>query len=142
MNFKFTSLTLLLALLGMAACKQPPQVAATYLQVDKALFTDKLGDRPAIYFSCIRCGCMVDALNELHQYDPKLLAKFDFYADTACIRQLRFKATVRHSPQLFLDSVYDENYSVMVFRRRADSIEARLIKTEEVMQMQGILEGY
>jgi hypothetical protein len=127
---------------GLTACKQAPQPAPTYLQVDKALFTDKLGNRPAIYFSCIRCGCMVDALNEINRGYPKLLAKFDFYADTACIRQLRFKATVRHSPQLFLDSVYDENYSVMVFRRQADSIEARLIKTEEVMQMKDILERY
>jgi hypothetical protein len=43
---------------------------------------------------------------------------------------------------LFLDSVYDENYSVMAFKRQANSIEAMLIKTEEVLQMKDILEKY
>lgn len=142
MNFKNYLLLSLALVLIAASCKQTPRIVPTYLQVDKTLFANKLSDKPALYFSCIRCGCMVDALNDIHRLWPKLLQKFDFFADTTCVKQLNFKQLVKHSPQIFLDSVYDENYSVIVFKRQADSIEARLIKTEEVTQMKDILEKY
>jgi hypothetical protein len=142
MHFKSYLYFSLAVIFIAASCNQSPKVVPTYLRVDKALFFNKLTDKPAIYFSCIRCGCMVDALNELQERWPKLLQKFDFFADTSCVKQLHFKQLVQHSPQLFLDSVYDENYSVMVFKSQADSVEARLIKTEEVLQMKDILEKY
>ncbi len=85
---------------------------------------------------------MVDELNYIHAKAPQVLEKFDLFADTACIKALTFKQKVKHAPQSLLDSVYDENYSVMVFVKRGDSIAARLIKTEEALKMEDILKKY
>jgi hypothetical protein len=143
MNCKPHRLALPLAFLGLVACQQgQPQLPPTYLRVDKALFAQKLHSQPALYLSCVRCDCMVDELNSLYRRKPQLLRRFTFFADTHCIKRLDFKHGITHSPQLFLDSVYDENYGVLVFRRQADTIEGRLIKTEEVLDMGRILEGY
>jgi hypothetical protein len=124
------------------SCKHANKVKDSAININKELMMNKLSDKPAIFFSCVRCGCMVTELNKIYNNDPQFFDKFTFYADTGCIKQISFKKLIVHSPQAFLDSVYDENYSVIVFKKMGNDIDTRLIKTEESEKMKSILTKY
>jgi hypothetical protein len=123
-------------------CKHTTKVKDSAININKELMMNKLGDKPAIFFSCVRCGCMVAELNKIYYNDPHFFDKFTFYADSNCVKQVIFKKLIVHSPQAFLDSVYDENYSVIVFKKTGNDIDTRLIKTEESEKMKSILTVY
>jgi hypothetical protein len=127
---------------AIAACKNKSKVQDTGIAINKALMMKRLGDKPAIFFSCVRCDCMVAELNKIYYNDPHFFDKFTFYADSSCVKKVIFKKLIVHSPQAFLDSVYDENYSVIVFKKTGNDIDTRLIKTEESEKMKAILGKY
>ncbi len=123
-------------------CKHTPKLKDSPVTINKELMAKKIGDKTAIFFSCVRCGCMVVELNKIYHNDPHFFDKFTFYADTGCVKEIAFKKLIVHSPQSFLDSVYDENYSVIVFKKTGAAIDTRLIKTEESTKMKSILKAY
>ncbi len=134
----FTAVTCL----AFNSCKSKTSKNNEAVLFNTAPLANIIGSKPALFLSCIRCGCMVDELNYINHTSPKVLDRFDLFADTNCIKTLHFKSRVKHAPQSVLDSVYDENYSVMVFVKQGDTIAARLIKTEEVLKMKDILDTY
>ncbi len=138
---RLNKIVLITCCIAVVACKSKtkPQAAAA---INKALIMSRLSDKPTIFFSCVRCGCMVTELNNIYHDDPNFFDKFTFYADTNCIKEVIFKKLITHSPQSFLDSVYDENYSVIVFKKTGNGIDTRLIKTEESQKMKAILAKY
>jgi hypothetical protein len=137
---RLNKILLLAVCIAAAACGN--KTKAPDIAINKTLMLNKLGDKPAIFFSCVRCGCMVVELNKIYHTNPHFFDKFTFYADTTCIKEIIFKKRVVHSPQAFLDSVYDENYSVMVFKKSGNDVSTRLIKTEESEKMKTILADY
>jgi hypothetical protein len=127
---------------AIIACKNKSKVQDTVISINKALMMSKLDDKPAVFFSCVRCGCMVAELNKIYYNDPHFFDKFTFYADSNCVKEVIFKKLIVHSPQAFLDSVYDENYSVVIFKKTGNDIDTRLIKTEGSTDMKSILTKY
>jgi hypothetical protein len=139
-----TKLSLVIAfyILFLLSCNSTTKSEDSSININNELMKDKLGNKPAIFFSCVRCGCMVSELNEIYKKDSIFFDKFIFYADTSCINEISFKKKIIHSPQSFLDSIYDENYSVILFKRNGNHIDTRLIKTDEAEKMKSILSEY
>ena len=127
----------LVILFSIASCTTTENI-----KWNTALLKNKFNEKPLLFIACVRCGCMIDALNKIFKKDSTLLGKFVIYADTSCIRNIIFRKKVNHSSQTLLDSVYDENYSVILFKKQNNSIKHYLIKTEESTKMSKILADF
>ncbi len=139
MNFnkQFLLICFFICLFGCARKKKiPPPTFNTQI------IESKIGAKPAIFLSCTRCGCIVEELNKINFSDPESLLKFDIYADSNCIKDVGFKKILKYSPQSFLDSVYEENYSIILFKKGKNNIKMHLVKTEESKNMKQILDEF
>jgi hypothetical protein len=112
------------------------------LNINSDFIKDKLGENPQIYISCIRCQCVIDELIKIKHDLPQLLTNYVIYADTTCLNNSELSSIVKHSSQYTLDSIYDENYNIMLFKKNSSSIKSQLIKTEQSENLSKILKEF
>ena len=103
-------------------------------------FEDCLDSEKGIILSCVRCGCMEDLLKEyVRKYGFSLLP---VYTDSNCLeRQSILKRSTQLS-QSKLDSLYKENYNIILFRKNSGTIQYRVINTDEVLLFNKIREEF
>lgn len=99
--------------------------------IDTLKLANKFGDKPLLFISCLRCECFNEELNKIYNRNPKVFKKFIVYADTACSKQFNFGSIINHSSQLFLDTVYDENYNVVLFKKVEEKVIWKTINANE-----------
>lgn len=82
---------------------------------------------------------MIDELVKVKHDHPQLLTRYIIYSDTTCLNHIELLALVKHSSQRTLDSIYDENYNIMLFKKNGSTIKSQLIKTEQSENLSKIL---
>jgi hypothetical protein len=89
-------------------------------------------NKPLLFISCLRCSCFNNVLNTLYKKTPELLQRFTIYADSSCSGVFLFNSIIHHQPQSYLDSLFEENYNLVVIKKdNSGSYFTRLIETAE-----------
>src|SRR5882724_8255172 len=83
-----------------------------------------LHSEKGIILSCVRCGCMEELLGEyIGRYGFSLIP---VYTDTNCLAgQNILKRSIQLS-QSKLDSIYRDNYNIILFRKNSERIQFRV----------------
>ena len=136
MNLK--SKSLISIIIFLSSCHNDKK-SSEKIYVEEKKLLEIMKEKPVIFLSCTRCGCMIEELEKIYKSNPTLLNKFDFLTDTTCLDYSLFREIVRHTPQNKLDSIYKENYNVLLFKNDADSIKYTLIETKNSSRMEKIL---
>jgi len=93
-----------------------------------------------IILSCIRCGCMEVLLTEyVHKYGFNTLP---LYTDTNCLPAASILKRCNYLSQQKLDSLYEQNYNIILFKKRSGKMYYRVMNTNEVMSFKKIKEGF
>jgi len=102
---------------------------------DTNLLKARTGGVPqGILLSCTYCGCVVNALRK----EKELLAPGPVFASSRCITA-KDSINITELSQASLDSVYEENYNIILFKRTAgDQYTFRLIQTKEALRLREI----
>ena len=88
-----------------------------------------------LIISCIKCNCILEAFNE----NRDLLKDITIYGDSLCIPKQNF-VQFSNLTQGTLDSVYEKNYNVILFKFGSNNnFKYKLIKTEETMKFKKIV---
>lgn len=94
--------------------------------VEESLHAEK-----GIILSCVRCGCMEKLLEEyVTKYGFSVLP---VYTDTNCLERSSVLKNSIHLSQSKLDSLYQENYNIILFKKKLGKIEYRVINTDELL---------
>lgn len=132
MNFSsniWYSLLLLLAL----GCSSNVPTGASLGKANAVINTTILQDRfpgkeKIALMSCIRCGCFVSLFNNLSGADKAALKDVSFVSDTTC-NKLNYPSL--HISQQAIDSISLDLYNVVLFRKKKDGYDMRLVETDE-----------
>lgn len=87
----------------------------------------KNNDRVMI-FSCIRCGCFIETINNVYKKDKDFFQTHRLVTDTNCNK---LEATVHYISQKTIDSLCEDIYNVTLFKKRNNVVSCRLIETHE-----------
>ncbi len=93
-----------------------------------------------IIISCIRCGCMVEVLNNYLKM-PLNDNEIKIYGDQNCFPEIAGLNFIRLS-QRQMDSLYKSNFNIVLFKKERNSINYRVIQTNEALMFQEIAKEY
>ena len=92
-----------------------------------------------ILFSCVRCGCFVDLLNNLSTENNSYLQQQYFITDSNCNK---INLPIIHLPQKIIDSISVDIYNLTLVKRIKNKYEFRIIETEETDNWQEISKSF
>lgn len=90
----------------------------------------KIYKKPILILSCIRCGCFVDLFKSNNPKVNDALKNYDIFSDSTCSSHTIFKQKVNHISSKIIDSIYEENYNVIIIKKKNERYIAKLIETE------------
>jgi hypothetical protein len=97
-----------------------------------------MNEKNAIILSCVRCDCMESVLSEYFQNGKY---KISVFADSTCINE-ELKNNIRHINQSTLDSLYLENYNILLVTKRNDKFKFRVVETSEANKFMKIVNDF
>jgi hypothetical protein len=110
----------------------------------KGLNTDVLSQDCAadkgIIISCTRCSCIKEDLKD-YLVKGKDAKNITIYSDSNCVRGIT-QAKTNHIEQSSIDSIYESNYNLMLYKKQNSSIKFKLIKTEESKDLLQIADSF
>ena len=98
-----------------------------------------MAGRPLLLISCLRCGCFNTELNAIYHHQPDLLQQYTIVADSGCAAALDFRQLITYRPQAFIDSVYEDNYNLVLVHPQGG---ARLVETAESEKLAEIMSAF
>ena len=97
------------------------------------------GHDKILLLSCVRCGCFLDALENLYRKDSIFLKTIYLITDTNCTK---FTFTLNHISQNQIDSISDDLYNVVLFKKTKSGYQVREIETKESPKILEISRDY
>lgn len=94
-----------------------------------------------IIVSCIRCNCVIEELTDYYKSNKNIESKIQLYADTNCLKPFS-KKKINFLSQKVLDSVYEKNYNLILFKRDRDKYDYKLVKTEDALKFMQIAKAF
>jgi hypothetical protein len=118
-----------LLLLLLMGCSSNQPTGPVKSDINKAILQNRLprGEKIALV-SCIRCGCFVKMLNNLTSQEKTALQDVVFLSDTTC-NKINYPSL--HITQSAIDSISQDLYNIVLFRKTNEGYDVRLIETEE-----------
>lgn len=95
-------------------------------------------NKKGLIISCIRCNCVLTDLEKFSIKHKDVM----MFGDTNCIAPVK-SYILHHLPQPALDSIYKENYNLILFRWKGDkSLRWRLIQTKESLELEKLTDEF
>ncbi len=98
-----------------------------------------INDKPVLIMSCIKCGCFIDVINDFEIKNPTLFNSYAFLTDKTCVSGLKNVERFQQLNKATLDSLFEENYNVILVKRKNNDFESLLIETEGSKKFEKIL---
>ena len=96
---------------------------------DVNIFSQYINSNKAIVVSCIRCECIMDFVkNRSKEFSDKYGVKM--YADSSCHDKEDITGFL-NIQQNVIDSIYERNYNLILFKKVNGKVQMRVLKTEE-----------
>lgn len=92
-----------------------------------------------IIVSCYRCACIDEELNEIFATDSNLIKDYTILADTNCYKKSQRKFDVSFIAQAAIDSLYQENYNLLIFNPTKNGGKVVITKTSDVKKIKQLL---
>jgi hypothetical protein len=112
------------------------------IDIDESFIGSVYNDKPILLISCIKCGCFIDILSKPTNELTNILSKYEIYADSACTDKKILPFHIRHIPQLKIDSIFSENYNLIIVNKSENTFRARLIETDGSSKLDKILSTF
>jgi ribonuclease HI len=93
-----------------------------------------------IIISCTRCSCINEDLKD-YLVKGKDANNITIYGDSNCVRKILL-THANHIKQSTIDSIYESNYNLMLYKKRGSSVKFKLIKTEESENLVKIADSF
>lgn len=106
---------------------------------DDYLLKNKVGDtEKGVIISCFRCNCVTTELKKIYRLNPTL----KLYGDSNCVNLTDFPELIQ-LPQTLLDSIYERNFNLILFKRTTKSrFSFEIVQTKESLQLQKKISGF
>ena len=123
MRCKFFYLNFIIFFFLISSCNKKTE------KIDTNIFNYYINSNKAIVLSCIKCGCIMDFVKNKSQ---DFVAKYGvkLYADFSCNDKSDINGFL-NIQQNIIDSIYDRNYNLLLFRKVNDRVQMRVLRTEE-----------
>jgi hypothetical protein len=108
------------------------------LKNEKTLKYPWVKDSPILFISCVKCNCIFDELKKI-KADP-ILKEYIILTDTSCNKPYLFDFPLIHIAHNRVDSIYDENYNIVLFKTINSICYYKQISTEESKSLKKYLE--
>lgn len=108
----------------------------TSLKLDEELLRRSCPSESGIIISCTRCSCIQEDLAAFLSDGPPMTS-LQLYGDTNCVKNSVY-SNLRHLSQQTLDSIYEKNYNLLLFRKENLKVKVKLLKTEESSELKRI----
>ncbi len=105
------------------------------------LLKNNINSEEGIIVSCIRCTCVVEELDSYYLVNDNFVTKVPLYADTNCLQPF-LKKKINHLNQRVLDSIYEKNYNLILFKREGSTYNFKLVKTEDAIKFPQIAKAF
>ncbi len=125
MKSKLTNPIITILLLSMQSC----QSAYHGEQIDSSIFGKRISSKIGLITSCIRCSCIDDIISS-NEFITLFSDKIPIYADSNCFKP-KGNQKVIHISQSLVDSVYEKNFNLILFKYEKDKLMVRILKTKE-----------
>lgn len=114
-------------------------LGCTEKSFNKLLLEKNLGDaKQGVIISCIRCNCVLSDLEKVVKQNKGV----NLYGDTNCISPIS-GLDVRFLAQRTLDSIYDKNYNIILFKwNRHSKFLFKLVETNKSPDIQDIAKSF
>lgn len=102
-------------------------VGCTYKKLaTTSIYNRYIHEDKAIVVSCTRCGCVDDyfKFNRTSQYKG-----IKIMGDTNCVPFTKY-----HIQTSALDSIFQANYNVVLFKKKGEQVFYEILKTEDAMK--------
>lgn len=103
--------------------------SAEYKGLDLGLLAQRFEAQKGIIVSCIRCSCVSEDLKD-YLVNGNNTHYITIYGDSACVKNILLTRPV-HIKQSLIDSIYEANYNLMLYKKEKSSVRFRLIPTEQ-----------
>lgn len=108
--------------------------------INKIVFLEHIKSEKSIILSCTHCSCVTSFLNSIDFYNDKSNSII-IYADSNCIgTQNKFQ--YKQLNQSVIDSIFENNYNIILFKKAGRKINKILLKTEQSNDFNSIFKKF
>lgn len=104
------------------------------------VFGSLIPEGKGIIMSCVRCGCMDEALLKFYK-DPKRINSFPLFIDSNCAPH-NIKVRYQNLPQKQLDSLFEDNFNLILYKTSGKKVILRVIQTSEAPIFPDIVDSF
>lgn len=136
LSAKISSAIFLVMLFGCSSRHQEKKE----LSINEKIAESVLGNRDkAALLNCISCSCFVPAIKDAYKNAPDYWESMPLFADSACIR---FPFKTYQADQKRIDSISDELYNLILFKKRNNQYDIRIVEPKESLDLQEVFEDF
>jgi hypothetical protein len=101
---------------------------------------EKLSEnKNAIIISCNKCGCIINALNDVYAKSPGLVKSYNIYGDSACLQGLDRNIIYINLQQQAIDSISTQFHNLIIVKKEENHCSCRMINTNEAENLSRFL---
>lgn len=108
----------------------------THGSFDQQVLARHTNSNKGLIISCYRCSC----IDEFMSVFARQGVQIQVFADSTCFKGK--PARLSHLDQLVIDSLYEENYNAILFRKKGGGYEFKILRTEDADNFAGIGEEF